>query len=221
MLLDALGTLLRLEPPAPRLAEALGIPVQSAGHAIRAEIAFYRANLHRGADAAGLAGLRRDCARVVAEALPDLDRPLDELEAALLDAIVFTPYGDTVPALRRLRAAGIRLVALSNWDVSLHEVLARTGLDAHLDGAVSSAETGAAKPDRAPFERALSLAGAEPAGAWHAGDSVLADVHGARAAGVRPVLVARPGEELDAPVPEATAVVPDLGALADLALASA
>ena len=46
--------------------------------------------------------------------------------------------------------AGLRLVVVSNWDVSLHEVLARTGLTPLLDGAVTSAEVGAAKPDPAP-----------------------------------------------------------------------
>ena len=99
-----------------------------------------------------------------------------------------------VPALRELRAAGVRLVAASNWDVSLHEQLARTGLDALLDGALSSAEVGSAKPDPEILLRALALAGAEPADAWHVGDDVEADVGAARAAGVAPVLLDRDGD---------------------------
>jgi putative hydrolase of the HAD superfamily len=98
-----------------------------------------------------------------------------------------------VPALRELRAAGLRLVAASNWDVSLHEQLERTGLRPLLDGAVSSAEAGAAKPDPAILVRALELAGAEPAEAWHVGDDLEADVGAARAAGLRPVLIDRAG----------------------------
>ena len=103
------------------------------------------------------------------------------------------PFPDTVPALRALRAAGLRLVAASNWDVSLHEQLERTGLHELLDGAVSSAEAGAAKPDPAILVRALEIAGAEPAHAWHVGDDVDADVGAARAAGVVPVLIDREG----------------------------
>jgi putative hydrolase of the HAD superfamily len=52
---------------------------------------------------------------------------------------------------------------------------------------------GVAKPGRAIFERALELAGADPGEAVHVGDSLENDVVGARAAGIRPVLVARDG----------------------------
>ena len=84
-------------------------------------------------------------------------------------------------------------MAASNWDVSLHEQLERTGLRPLLDGAVSSAEVGAAKPDPAILVRALEIAGAEPAHAWHVGDDLEADVGAARAAGLRPVLIDRDG----------------------------
>ena len=107
----------------------------------------------------------------------------------LLEAIRFEPFPDTVQALRELRAAGLRLVAASNWDVSLHEQLERTGLRPLLDGAVSSAEAGAAKPDPAILVRALAIAGAEPAHAWHVGDDVEADVGGAMEAGLAGILV--------------------------------
>ena len=124
-------------------------------------------------------------------ALPGLE--LGALTEVLLEAIRFAPFPDTVPALRDLRAAGLRLVAASNWDVSLHEQLERTGLRALLDGAVSSAEAGAAKPDPAILVRALAIAGAEPGHAWHVGDDLEADVGAARAAGVQPVLIDREG----------------------------
>jgi putative hydrolase of the HAD superfamily len=95
--------------------------------------------------------------------------------------------------LRRARALGMRLVVVSNWDVSLHDVLAQLGLDALLDGVLTSAELGVAKPDPAIFERALALAGVEAAEALHVGDDVDADVAGARAAGIAALLVAREG----------------------------
>ena len=85
------------------------------------------------------------------------------------------------------------LVVVSNWDHSLHERLEETGLAPLLDAAVASAEVGHAKPERAIFEHALALAGADPAGALHAGDSPDEDVGGALAAGLRAVLVVRDG----------------------------
>jgi putative hydrolase of the HAD superfamily len=196
-----MGTLLRLEDPAPRLRAALlrrlGVDVggAAAAAAMRAEIAYYRAHLHRGRDARSLAALREDCAGAMRPALPPpaATAAPAELTAALLEAIAFSAYPDAAPALRALRAGGRRLVVVSNWDFSLHERLAETGLDALVDGAIASAELGVAKPERAIFEHALALAGVAAERAWHVGDSVEADVRGAIAAGVRPVLVARDG----------------------------
>ena len=201
VLLDALGTLVRLEPPARRLRaslrERLGLEVDAATarRAMAAEIAYYRDHMHRGRDAASLTALRRDSAAVMAEHLPAAASAAGPgaLVGVLLAALDFTAYPDVVPALRALRAAGARLVVVSNWDVSLHEVLARTGLSGLLDGAVASAELGVAKPDPAIFAAALHLAGAPAAAAWHVGDSPEADVEGARAAGIVPVLIARDG----------------------------
>jgi putative hydrolase of the HAD superfamily len=132
----------------------------------------------------------------------------------LLGALRFQAFPDAAPALRRLRAAGARLVVVSNWDVSLHERLAETGLAELVDGAVASAEVGSAKPDPRIFEIALACAGVGPGGAdgaWHVGDSVEADVAGARAAGIRPVLVARGGR---APAPAGVRVIASLDELA-------
>jgi putative hydrolase of the HAD superfamily len=200
VLLDAMGTLLTFEPPAPllriALLERLGVDVgeDRARAAIRAEIAFYRAHLHLGRDAAAVDELRRACAEAMRPELGTVaDAPGDVLTAALLDALRFAAYPDAPPALAELRAAGLRLVVVSNWDASLHERLAETGLAALVDGAVASAEIGAAQPEPAILARGLELAGATAAGAWHVGDSPDADVAGARAAGLRPVLLVRTG----------------------------
>jgi putative hydrolase of the HAD superfamily len=213
VLLDALGTLVRLLPPAPRLAERLGVPLADAARAVRAEIVFYRANLHRGRDLAGLAALRADCARIVRDQL-GLDMPLEEVEAQLLDSIRFEPYEDVVPALRALRERGLRLVVLSNWDVSLHEMLEQTGLRNLVHGAIASAELGLAKPDPAAFGHALAMAGVTAESAWHVGDSVEADVEGALRSGLTPLLIARPEEPAPAPAPPGVLTV---GSLAEVA----
>jgi putative hydrolase of the HAD superfamily len=214
VLLDAMGTLITFADPAPRLRaslrERLGVDVgeDAARAAIRAEIAYYRAHLHRGRDAVSLAALRADCAAAMRPAL-GLDPPVE----ALFDALAFSAYPDSAPALRALRAAGFRLVVVSNWDSSLHERLRETGLAPLVDGAIASAELGAAKPDGAMFERGLALAGADRAGAWHVGDSVDADVEGALAAGIRPVLIARDGA---ADAPDGVPVIRSLAELPGL-----
>jgi putative hydrolase of the HAD superfamily len=193
----------RFDPPAPllraALRERLGIEVSDevAERAIRDEIAYYRAHLHEGRDAASLTDLRRRSAEAMRPAL-GVDADLtDVLHAALR----FHAYPDAAPALRTLRERGLAIVVVSNWDHSLHERLAETGLAPLVDGAVASAELGHAKPERAIFEHALELAGAEPVEALHAGDSVAEDVAGALAAGLRAVLVAREGRPPDAAVP--------------------
>ena len=220
VLLDALGTLLALEPPAPRLVAELaarGVTVGEdvADAALRAEIAYYRAHHHEARDLASLAELRDRCAAVLARHLPE---PVPDLRAALLASLRFTPYPEVPDVLRALRAAGLRLVVVSNWDVSLHEALAATGLAPLLDGAISSAEAGAAKPEPAIFARALALAGGglTPADAVHVGDED-ADLEGARAAGIAAVLVDRGGARTPDP-PPGVPVLADLRGLPSLIL---
>jgi putative hydrolase of the HAD superfamily len=225
--LDALGTLVELERPAPRLAAQLrerGVAVseQQADGALRAEIAYYRAHHDSAGDAASLALLRDRCTEVLRDALRATGVDVGELahgdlRAALLAALRFRPYDDVPAALAGLRAAGHRLVVVSNWDVSLHEMLRTTGLETLVDGAISSAEAGAAKPAPAIFRRALELAGGATGGrpALHAGDSLQLDVAGALGAGMQAVLVARAGAP--ARVPAGVAVLPTLEGLVALA----
>lgn len=183
VLFDALGTLVELEPPWLHLAAALGVePDERLERAVRAEMAYYREHAHEGRDERSLAELRERCASLLSE---DLGLPVDA--ETLLGAIRFHAAGDAAAALRRLRSRGMRLVCVSNWDISLAEVLERCGLGALLDGVVTSAGTGSRKPDPAIFAAALELARCAPGEALHVGDTVEEDVAGARAAGI-PVL---------------------------------
>jgi putative hydrolase of the HAD superfamily len=201
VLLDALGTLVELPPPGPPLvhelaARGVAVGLAEARAAMRAEMAFYRAEHGRASDRAGLAALRADCTAVLRDALGPPARGLadHDLQAALLAALRFRPYAEVTAVLRALRAAGARLVVVSNWDVSLHDVLAGTGLRPLVDAVVTSAELGAAKPEPAIFEAGLRAAGDVPASAaLHVGDDEEADAAGARAAGIAAVLLRRDG----------------------------
>lgn len=201
-----MGTLVELEPPAPRLGEALRVrfgvtlTLEEAEHAMAAEIAYYRAHMLAAADAPGVDRLRAGATAALRSALP-ADPRLDhastgELTQALLAALRFRPFADAVPALRAARKRGLRLVVVSNWDASLREMLARVGLAPRVDGVIASAAVGAAKPDSAIFAAALELARVAPEEAVHVGDSLAEDVAGARAAGLAAIWLNRDGQDV-------------------------
>jgi putative hydrolase of the HAD superfamily len=192
--LDALGTLVELEPPWVSLRGRIAAEVSDERlvAAVRVEMDYYREHAHEGRDPASLADLRERCARVLSREL--------EVEVSaedLVESVRFDAYPDAVPALDGLRGRELGLIAVSNWDCSLGAVLERCGLAAHLDGAVSSAEAGAPKPDPAVFVSALELAGCEPAEALHVGDTREEDMVGAQAAGIRALLLDRDGSDGD------------------------
>jgi putative hydrolase of the HAD superfamily len=203
VLLDALGTLVRLDPPAPALrAELLrttGIDVgkEAAARGFGAEIAYYLEHHMEGGDPPSLERLRDRCAQALAHGLgvEGLHGPM--VREAMLSALRFSPFPDVEPALRELRSRGVRLVAASNWDCSLPEWLEEAGVLTFLDGAVSSAVVGWPKPDPAVFLEALRVAGAGRDEAIHVGDSLENDVEGARRAGVRAILIDRDGRAPD------------------------
>lgn len=197
---DALGTLVALEPPGPRLrsslAERAGIEISlvAAETALAAEIAYYRSHLDEGSDIERLAALRRRCATTLHAALPPRAREIDlqTLLELLLDALKFSAFPDAAEALRWARRSA-RVVVVSNWDISLEQVLGRLGLGSLVDGVVTSASVGARKPSVEIFTRALELARTTPARTVHVGDSLAEDVGGARAAGIAPILLRRDG----------------------------
>jgi putative hydrolase of the HAD superfamily len=185
--LDALGTLVELADPVPGLRRALaahGVEREGAdvGYAFAAEVEYYLPRAHIGSDPETLAALRRDCAGVFLEACEaDLDPAAftPDFDAA----IEFSLLPDVLPALDVLRAAGLSLACVANWDISLTDHLEGLGLTQRFDTTVSSAEAGAQKPDPRPFELALERLGLVASRALHCGDSD-ADRKGAARAGL-------------------------------------
>jgi putative hydrolase of the HAD superfamily len=199
VLLDALGTLVELQPPAPRLRRLLresgfDVTEEQAHAGFLAEIAYYLDHHLDGSDPERLERLRDRCAEELRRALglPGLDHAT--ARRALLGALEFTPYPDALPALAELRGHGVAVVVASNWDCSLPDWLRPAGILELVDAVVTSAEVGAAKPSPRVFERALAVAGVTADEALHAGDKLDNDVEGAAAAGLRGVLVQREGE---------------------------
>lgn len=91
--------------------------------------------------------------------------------------------------LQRLRAAGLKLVVVSNANGTLWHAFPRLGLAEYFDVILDSAVEGVEKPDRQYFELALSRAGAAPESTVHVGDFYNIDVIGARNTGLQAVLV--------------------------------
>ena len=108
-------------------------------------------------------------------------------------------FPDALPALQRLRARGLVLGVVSNWEHWLDRLLLALQATPYLDFVVSSAAAGAEKPDPRIFHAALARCGVAPERVLHVGDSLRHDVGGAQGVGITPVLVDRLGRHPDAP----------------------
>jgi putative hydrolase of the HAD superfamily len=112
----------------------------------------------------------------------------------------FVPAG-VVPALTALRAAGLRLVVVSNANGTLCAKFDSLGLTPRVDCVLDSSEFGVEKPDPRLFQIAMEQSGAAPETTMHVGDLYHVDVLGARAAGLSGVLYDEAGlyEDVDCP----------------------
>ena len=108
---------------------------------------------------------------------------------------------DVVPALAALRDRGLRLTVVSNANGRLGALLERLNLAASFDCVLDSHDEGVEKPDPRIFEIALERSGAAPESTIHVGDLYQVDVVGARAAGLRGVLLDQKGlyDDVDCP----------------------
>jgi putative hydrolase of the HAD superfamily len=110
-------------------------------------------------------------------------------------------------ALAALKERGLRLAIVSNADGSVEAQLARDaicqvgpGPGVEVDAVLDSSVVGVAKPDPRMFRIALERIGVAPEHAIHVGDTPAADVDGAVAAGITPVLVDPYDDHADLPV---------------------
>ncbi|HYR11967.1 MAG TPA: HAD family hydrolase, partial [Longimicrobium sp.] len=95
----------------------------------------------------------------------------------------------TVETLEELRRRGYRLGVISNADGRAEQALDAVGLRGHFELIVDSGLVGIDKPDPRIFHHALELMGVAPEEAVYVGDIYEIDVQGARAAGMRAILI--------------------------------
>ncbi|MBB5997925.1 HAD family hydrolase [Streptomonospora salina] len=142
----------------------------------------------------GTAGMDADPAlhrRIFMEVLADAG--LDSALAEALYRVESDPgndgFADDVPAfLARTRAAGIRIVLVSDIHVDVRPRFHAAGLSPYVDAYALSCEHGAEKPDPRLFEAALHMAGSRPDEAVMVGDRHTHD-GGAAALGVTTLIL--------------------------------
>lgn len=108
---------------------------------------------------------------------------------------VWSAYPEARATLQVLRARGLRLGLISNFDRRLYPILDDLRLREFFDAIIISSEVGADKPDPRIFETALARLQVSAAEAMHVGDDPKKD-GGAEAAGLRVFRLERPAHDL-------------------------
>lgn len=100
---------------------------------------------------------------------------------------------EALPLLRELRRRGVKVGVLSNtmWPRTAHEkIFVRDEVLALIDGAVYTSEIDWVKPHPEAFRAAMRAIGeTDPAACVFVGDRPYDDIHGAKSAGMRAVLI--------------------------------
>ena len=109
----------------------------------------------------------------------------------------FMLFEDALPVLGDLRARGLKIGLVSNGARDLEEFAAHHGLE--VDAAVGSRAHGRIKPDPSIFVAALSALGTAAEETAMVGDSYEDDIEGARALGIRGILLDRDGYRPEEP----------------------
>lgn len=138
------------------------------------------------------------------------DRYFDNLFEYFATSAGWHVYPDVRPTLARLRGEGLVIGLVTNFDSRVFRLVDALGLSDSIDSITIPSLAGAAKPEPGIFEYALARHGLRAADAIQVGDSVGDDVEGARAAGMRAILIDRTRR----PRPESTPGV--ISTLADL-----
>jgi HAD superfamily hydrolase (TIGR01509 family) len=182
--LDAHGTLVTLADPVAALTIALSERgVERTPEAVlagfQAEVAHYAPRASEGHDQESLARLQRECVGVFLEEV-DAGLVPDEFVPAYIGALHFDVLPGVVASLDRLRALGLELAVVANWDLSLHRLLDEAKLARYFRVVVHAAR----KPAPDGLLRALGHLQVDPRRALHIGDDD-ADRDAAGAAGMR------------------------------------
>ena len=118
----------------------------------------------------------------------------DQVFRAFEEPRAWRLFPETVSTLARLKAQGLELGIISNFDSRLFTVMRGLGIADSFDTVTISSLAQAAKPAPKIFRIALEKHAVEPEEALHVGDSMRDDVEGARTTGLHAVLLDREGQ---------------------------
>lgn len=188
---DVNETLSDMAPMAARFAD-LGAP-ESLG------ALWFAATLREGialaasGDARTFAEIGRETAKAVLRGHP-IDRSPDDAATHVLDGfLALGLHRDVADGIRTLRAAGLRLITLSNGGAPVAEkLLGDAGIRGDVEHVLSVDDAGVWKPAPAAYAYAAQVCGTAP------GEMVMVavhpwDLHGAHRAGLRTAFVNRDG----------------------------
>jgi putative hydrolase of the HAD superfamily len=180
------------------------LPPPEAAWTVLGETGVLDQERHRRAHYAGMTAYDRDLGDMDAYlrgfclAYGVLEARLREATVALQETLRKTPWStvfqDSVSGLRAISSTGVGLAIISNSDGTVERQLTSLGIcqvgagpGVAVAGIIDSHVVGLRKPDPAIFQHALRATGVRPGEAMHVGDSLVADVAGARGAGLLPV----------------------------------
>ncbi len=196
---DCAGTLLRLDPSSEQIfqdaAAELGLDIALVEIARAYEIVNFALQIKSSEQTtkAKRDAFYSEFNRSLCVAL-GIDRSFDRLHPLLLARFStrrhWVAFDDAAAALSVV-GARVAIHALANWDRHLDDVLVRAGLRHLIGDAAASEELGAEKPARACFDAFLARNALDPAEVVYVGNEYVADVVGARTAGLTPILVDR------------------------------
>lgn len=200
---DVNETLSDMAPLARRFAD-VGLPEH--------QLATWFAGVLRDGFALAAAGDSRSFADIAAANLGLDQEAVEHVLGGFADLDV---HPDVAEGMRRLSAAGYRLVTLTNGSVAMSEqMFARAGVAHLLEHRLSVADAGRWKPAPEPYRYAAQVCGVEPSRmalvAVHPWD-----VHGAQRAGLVGAWVSRDGGGYPPYLPEPDLTVSGIGDLAD------
>jgi len=124
-------------------------------------------------------------------AVPASDDLIDAVYREFTDLANYALFEDVVPALERLRAAGLKLGVVSNFEEWLERLLDELGIGSFFGVRVISGVEGMEKPDPRIFRLAIERAGVSAERSAYVGDNPDFDIAPAAAVGMYPVLIDR------------------------------
>jgi FMN phosphatase YigB (HAD superfamily) len=212
VLFDAAGTLFDLEPDLATRLDA----------ATRAGAAKVRWALSRVNDRGGWPEDQPDRAHRLAAWTEFVQAILADIGAGtgaaaaiagdVVDPHCYRLFPETLGVLDLLAAESIPCAIVSNFDGLLLEILDHLDLRRRVQAVVYSGEIGVYKPDARIFARATTALGVSAERAVMIGDSPYSDIGGARAFGLRAILIDRTGRHAghDGEVATSLAELPSL-----------